>query len=408
MRNRAIALGSAGALGLTMLAPLTASGAAGEQADSATIASSQVSASADTCPRLVAHRGGDENPPDTNENSMAAFKRAANLGVWAIETDVWFTKDLVPVIMHDETIDRTTNGTGKISDYTYKQLEQFRLNNGEKIPSLDKVLQLVKDRGIWGFIEYKDADEKKLYKIYLKHLEDSGAKVYGAGFSSELMEWLHKKDKNLPLMWFGNRTGSIPIPTPPQDVPTGADPGLINWFIDTQLVDEMAAAGKKVNVWFNTATKGDNPSGSNGLGPAKDKGWNALTAAGVTWISTDFPDNYNAWMRTGGVCDAPAPKKAKAPCVMMPKSKDLQAGRTYKVMTKGCKSTAAKKVKLQVKAKNSVATKVGKNNNKVKIKKLGPVTIKVKAKKRTASYNGVEWNSYTSFKKERVWSGGLG
>ena len=116
--RRTLALAVGGVVSAGLLA-MGATAAPAAENVSGTSGHDTTSASMEPCPSLVAHRGGFETPPNTNENSMAAFERAADIGVWAIETDVWFTKDMVPVVMHDETLDRTTDGTGKVSDYTY-------------------------------------------------------------------------------------------------------------------------------------------------------------------------------------------------------------------------------------------------------------------------------------------------
>ena len=72
--------------------------------------------------KIFAHRGFSGKYP---ENTMLAFQKAYEVGCDGIELDVQMTKDGVLVIMHDETIDRTTNGTGTLRDYTYEELCQF-------------------------------------------------------------------------------------------------------------------------------------------------------------------------------------------------------------------------------------------------------------------------------------------
>ena len=75
-------------------------------------------------PRIFAHRGGADLAP---ESSMAAFKHAAELGVDGFEIDVRLTKDEHLVVFHDRFIDRTTDGAGRISDYTLDELKEFDL-----------------------------------------------------------------------------------------------------------------------------------------------------------------------------------------------------------------------------------------------------------------------------------------
>ncbi|WCT13397.1 glycerophosphodiester phosphodiesterase family protein [Mucilaginibacter jinjuensis] len=98
---------------------------------------------------VAAHRGDWRNAP---ENSLQAYKLAIDMGVDIIEVDLNRTSDGVLIIMHDETIDRTTNGKGKPSDYTLEQLKKFHLRNGlgvvsnHSIPTLEEVMLLAKGK----------------------------------------------------------------------------------------------------------------------------------------------------------------------------------------------------------------------------------------------------------------------
>lgn len=98
---------------------------------------------------VASHRGDWRNAP---ENSLAAYKLAIEMGVDMIETDLNKTSDGVVVIMHDGTIDRTTNGKGKPSDYTLAELKKFHLRNGlgrvtnHTIPTLEEVMTLAKGK----------------------------------------------------------------------------------------------------------------------------------------------------------------------------------------------------------------------------------------------------------------------
>lgn len=125
---------------------------------------------------VAAHRGAHQNYP---ENSLASYREAIRLGVDIIETDVRATKDGVLVIMHDKTVDRTTNGTGNVSDYTFNELRELRLKHngqvtGELIPSFEEVLQLVKGK-IMLDVDFK-ADqrfaEKTCHAIKEAEMED--------------------------------------------------------------------------------------------------------------------------------------------------------------------------------------------------------------------------------------------
>lgn len=98
---------------------------------------------------VAAHRGWSEKYP---ENTMLAFQKAIDLGVDQLETDVRITKDGELVLIHDATVDRTTNGHGLVKEFTLSELkeldagikagEQFR---GAQIPTLIEFMELIKD-----------------------------------------------------------------------------------------------------------------------------------------------------------------------------------------------------------------------------------------------------------------------
>lgn len=108
---------------------------------------------------ILAHRGFSARYP---ENTMDAFQAAHKFGADGIELDVQLTKDGIPVIIHDETLDRTTNGTGYVKDYTLEELKQW--NTGTKtnhdhfisIPSLEEYFEWVKQTSLITNIELKN------------------------------------------------------------------------------------------------------------------------------------------------------------------------------------------------------------------------------------------------------------
>ncbi len=90
-----------------------------------------------------AHRGLHDNASDAPENSMAAFKKAVKKG-YGVELDVQLTKDKVPVVFHDFTLERICRREGKVSDYTWQELKEFKLcDSQERIPLFADVLKTV-------------------------------------------------------------------------------------------------------------------------------------------------------------------------------------------------------------------------------------------------------------------------
>ena len=112
---------------------------------------------------LQAHRGLSNQFP---ENTVLAFREAGKVPCFfGMETDVQMTKDGVLVCMHDKTIDRTTNGTGKVSDYTWKELRKFWIDGGTgwndkythklRIPTFKEYLKVCKKANLVPYVELK-------------------------------------------------------------------------------------------------------------------------------------------------------------------------------------------------------------------------------------------------------------
>ena len=105
---------------------------------------------------VAAHRGVSAK---VSENTREAFAAAIKCGCDMIETDVHLTKDLVPVLMHDDTVDRTTNGFGKIADFTYEAICHLNCNpNGEfsQIMTLEEFMELAVANDMMVNLEIKE------------------------------------------------------------------------------------------------------------------------------------------------------------------------------------------------------------------------------------------------------------
>lgn len=103
-------------------------------------------------PQAIAHRGGDITTP---ENTLAAFRNAIALGMDYLEFDVQMTADGHLVVIHDDTVDRTTNGTGLVGEMTLDQIRALDAGNGEQVPTFEEVIQLAKDKGVMILPEAK-------------------------------------------------------------------------------------------------------------------------------------------------------------------------------------------------------------------------------------------------------------
>ncbi|WP_417942793.1 glycerophosphodiester phosphodiesterase [Flavobacterium sp. RS13.1] len=105
----------------------------------------------------IAHRGAKAYEP---ENTLQAFQKALDLHSDGIELDVHLSADGHLIVMHDETIDKMTNGKGDINSYTLAELKSFRIAGKFQIPTLNEVFDLV-DKKCFINVELKNADTSK-------------------------------------------------------------------------------------------------------------------------------------------------------------------------------------------------------------------------------------------------------
>ncbi len=111
---------------------------------------------------LVGHRGTRSR---ADENTIKAFGLAADYGMDIIECDPRLTKDGAFIIMHDKTVDRTTNGSGKVEDMTLDEIRMLRTEHGEMIPTLEEVLDVAKERRVRVYLDTGVHDISTMEKL---------------------------------------------------------------------------------------------------------------------------------------------------------------------------------------------------------------------------------------------------
>ncbi|WP_040206127.1 glycerophosphodiester phosphodiesterase [Neobacillus jeddahensis] len=161
-------------------------------------------------PLVIAHQGGELLAPS---NTMASFTNAANMGVDVIETDLHITKDGYLVAIHDPSVDRTTNGHGKIADMTLEEIQkldagyQFKdlhgnysyRGKGVTIPTVEEIFQKFGDMRIEMEIKddnpperYKEMSAKLWVLIKKYKMED---KLLVASFDQEILDTFNQYAK---------------------------------------------------------------------------------------------------------------------------------------------------------------------------------------------------------------------
>lgn len=192
---------------------------------------------------LIAHSGGASYAP---ENTLAAITLAGKMGFKAVEFDIRPTKDGKWVVMHDETVDRMTNGSGKIQDYTLKQIKYFNIDAGTnikdyadlKIPTLEEALDECKKRKLEPYIEIKF----------------NGGVIEKETMSS-LTDILKKKgfEKCAVLSFNIEQLKAV------KELQDGHKPVYLTEVITPESIELAKSLGKNAVICFNAGKNADNP-----------------------------------------------------------------------------------------------------------------------------------------------------
>lgn len=161
-------------------------------------------------PVVIAHRGFRSQYP---ENTLAAFDAALAAGARIIELDVTLSRDRKLVVIHDDTIDRTTSGTGIVKDWSLEQLKNLDAGswfdprfNMERVPTLEEVVDMVDGRGAinieikqsaYESVEPPDGIEKQVLDLIdRKNIENQ---VLVSSFAAEVLFRIRRYDHRIPL-----------------------------------------------------------------------------------------------------------------------------------------------------------------------------------------------------------------
>jgi len=152
----------------------------------------------DRIPLICGHRGGAQELYP--ENSIVGLEYVLSKIPAFFEIDPRLTKDSVAVVLHDATLERTTTGKGKLSDYTWEEIKQFKLKDKDGKPTkyglhtLDEILQWAKGKTIL-MIDKKDVPLEQLYQILKRNNAESSVLI--SAYEPAEAAFYHGKDKNL-------------------------------------------------------------------------------------------------------------------------------------------------------------------------------------------------------------------
>jgi glycerophosphoryl diester phosphodiesterase len=198
---------------------------------------------------VTSHRGAGSLEP---ENTLRAMRRAIALGVDQIETDVQLTRDGHLIMMHDPTVDRTTNGKGNIADLTLAEIRQFDAGLGEYVPTLEEVLTVTLGKVVLQ-IELKGPGTAL---PVVQAIEAANA-VDQVILTSFKHEWLKEALALNPQLRTGALWGRLPADVVQQTYQHGFH-ALHIWheWVNQQLVNDAHQHGLLVRAW-NTDKEAD-------------------------------------------------------------------------------------------------------------------------------------------------------
>ncbi|MFB7798299.1 glycerophosphodiester phosphodiesterase [Isoptericola sp. NPDC056134] len=238
-------------------------------------------------PAVVAHRGASADAP---QNTLAAIDLAGEVGAAMVEIDVHLSADGVPVVIHDGTVDATTDGTGEVRSRTRDELQGLDAGSwfgpefaGQRIPTLAEVLDVVaRHPGLGVLCEYKGRWSADDVAVTMRVLDDPGmdGRLIVQGFDPETVAALRDVAPQVPR--------SLLVEHPREGLPAllaalhaaAVSPGVALIADDPDLVPTAHAAGLRVFGW----TANDEPA------------WRTLVDAGVDGIITDRPAALRDWL----------------------------------------------------------------------------------------------------------------
>jgi glycerophosphoryl diester phosphodiesterase len=205
----------------------------------------------------IAHRGFSGAAP---ENTLAAFKRAMDVGSDMIELDVHLSKDGQVVVIHDDTLKRTTTGIGRVADFSLEELKQLDAGKwfgsrffGEKIPTLKEVLDLTRNKipihielkeGGLGRYTITDLADRSLEEVEKAGLLDQ---VLFGSFSLSAVDRIREKHPRLPVVLIYNKPWELPQDaTGGRPIPIVSSSGKV---LNQANASKARQQGMKVFVW---------------------------------------------------------------------------------------------------------------------------------------------------------------
>lgn len=239
---------------------------------------------------VIAHRGDHLEVP---ENTLAAYTKAIEHGADYVEIDLRTTKDGRLVIMHDATVDRMTNGKGKVNELTYDEIRALRISDKSKpsgktytVPSFNEVLNLCKGY-INIYLDFKDADPAEAYQQIIHAGMQHNVVVY-LNKDEQYAQWQHTAPQ-MPLMCSLPDTikNAASVKQFLTTFHVAITDGSLSDYSDDML---LTATENNVAVWLDVQSSNEGPAD-----------WDKLLSKGIKAMQTDHPEKLIQYLQEKGM-----------------------------------------------------------------------------------------------------------
>ena len=236
---------------------------------------------------VIAHRGDHTKVP---ENTIASLKEAIKSGADYAEIDLRTTKDGYMVLQHDATVDRMTNGTGKIKDLTLAEIQQLNVNNKNKpskkvyrIPTFEEVLKTCKNK-INIYLDFKDADVAETFR----QIQAAGMENQVAVYVNSIPQYKQWREIAPKIPLITSVIGGITNKEQLSFFLGQASIEALDNIYDTGMI--ATANDNDVAVWMDVESDDESP-----------EIWNTALSKGIQGIQTDHPKALIEYLDKNGL-----------------------------------------------------------------------------------------------------------
>lgn len=228
----------------------------------------------------IAHRGASGHAP---ENTLAAFRKAIEIGVDGVEMDIRLSADGEVVVLHDASLERTTNAVGDVARMTFAEIREADAGSGERVPTLTEALEVI-PTDVLAFVEIKALAVTE-HAVRIVQEMDRLDQVVIISFNPAALRMLRKLDPRLPMGLLQGGSASkytdastVGIELLHRAQATGTSTVSVDWkLLNPQVVRDIRRRGGSLWTWT-----------INDLDDIR-----RVADMGVQAITSDYPDRLN-------------------------------------------------------------------------------------------------------------------